>query len=131
MTATQGFLVFLAITLALLGGVVHTGFRAQRRKHLPLVAGAVVALGVTIYYAERLGELYDLEAAGMIYPIHLFLAKSTTLSYLLPLIFGPLTIRDRKWLKVHRRIAFLVLFLTVVTAATGTVMVFMAERLPA
>ena len=126
---SQGFVLFLAITLVFLGGVVFTGFKARRRAHIPLVFCAVVSLGITIYYAEQLGTLYDLESAGSVYPIHLFFAKTTTASYLVPLILGPLTIRDRKWLDLHRRVAFVVLFLTVVTAATGTAMVFMADKL--
>ena len=124
-----GFLLFLAITLAFLGAVVYTGFKARRRQHIPLVICAVISLGITIYYAEQLGTLYDLESSGRIYPIHLFLAKTTTACYLLPVIFGVLTIRDRKWLKLHRKVAFFVLLMTVLTAATGSAMVYLSDKL--
>ena len=129
MSPTLGFLLFLAITLALLGGVVFTGLKARRKQHIPLALSAVVSLGITIYFAEQLGTLYDLEAAGRIYPIHIFIAKTTTLAYLMPLILGPMTIKDRKWLPLHRKMAFLVLGLTVLTAATGSAMVLMADKL--
>ena len=77
MSPTLGFILFLAVTLALLGGVVVTGLQARRATHVKFVIAAVASLGVTIYFAERLGELYDLASAGRITPIHLFLAKTT------------------------------------------------------
>jgi len=124
-----GFIGFLAITLVFLGGVVLTGLRAKRRVHLTLVVFAVASLGITIYFAERLGELYDLETAGAIYPVHIFFAKLTTLSYLLPVISGIATIRNPIRVTLHRRIAFGVLALTVVTAVTGTIMVLASDPL--
>lgn len=126
---TLGFVLFLALTLALLGGVVVTGLRARRRVHLVLVASAVVSLGVTIFYAERLGELYDLEAAGAITPIHLAIAKVTTLAYLAPIATGIATIRNPAWRDWHRRAAYTVLALTVLTAVTGTWMVLASPAL--
>ncbi len=131
MTATTGFVTFLVVTLGLLGGAVATGLRAQRRRHIPIVLSAVASLGFTIYYAEQLGHAYDLEAAGRIYPIHIFFAKLATLSYLLPIATGIATIRNATRRPLHRRVAFLVLALTVVTAITGTWMILAAEPLPA
>lgn len=127
MSPGAGFLVFLSVTLVLLASAVWTGFARRRRLHLALVVAAVAALGVTIYYAEQLGELYDLESAGAITPIHLALAKFTTFAYLLPIASG-----IRVWFRpggrtLHRTLAFLVLGLTVITAATGTAMVLMSE----
>ena len=130
LSTLTGFLTFLGITLALLTGVVVTGFRAQRRIHLPLVALAVVCLGITIYYAEQLGHSYDLEAAGLIYPVHITIAKIATVSYLLPIVTGVATLRDPRRRPLHRKVAFLVLFLTVLTAGTGTAMVLLATPLP-
>jgi heme A synthase len=130
-TATVGFVLFLLVTLALLGGVVATGLAAKRRLHLPLVVLAVASLGVTIFYAEQLGREYDLEAAGWITPVHLTLAKITTLAYLLPIATGIATIRDGKRRPMHRKVAFAVLALTVLTAATGTWMILASEPLSA
>ena len=129
MTPGIGFITFLVVTLALLGGVVWTGYREGRKLHIALVVCAVASLGVTIYYAEKLGELYDLESAGWIYPFHLAVAKICTVAYLLPVITGILTIRKASNLRVHRIAAFLVLGFTVLTAVTGTWMVLASERL--
>lgn len=123
------FLLFLGLTLALLGVVVATGLRARRRVHLSAVALAVLSLGTTIFFAERMGRHYDLAAAGAITPIHLAIAKGTTLAYLAPLVTGILTLRDARWRPRHRVAAFLVLTLTVATAVTGTWMVLAAPRL--
>ena len=130
MTPGRGFVAFLALTLVLLAAVVWTGLRARRRVHLPCVAATLAALGATIWFAEQMGELYDLESAGLITPVHLWLAKGTTLLYLAPLVTGILTIRDARWRPRHRVAAFTVLALTVATAVTGTWMLLASERLP-
>ena len=129
MTPLVGFATFLLLTVALLGGVTITGLLAKRRIHLTLVALAVSSLGVTIYFAEQLGRLYNLDAAGWITPFHLGLAKLTTLAYLAPLITGLRTLKHPKWRPWHRACAFVVLTLTLATAATGAWMVASAEPL--
>ena len=128
MTPVVGFLVFLVITLVFLGAAVVTGRAARRKAHLPCVAGAVICLLATIYYAERLGELYDVKTAGFITPLHLFLAKTTSVAYLAPVITGIRTMRNSATRKLHGRVAYFVLFMTVLTAVTGTAMVLMSER---
>jgi len=129
MSPEWGFVGFLALTLLLLGAVVATGLAARRRPHLTFVVLAVASLGVTIFFAERMGDHYDLDSAGWITPFHLWLAKATTLAYLLPLITGILTWRDARWKPRHRGVAFLILGLTVATAVTGTWMLLASERL--
>ena len=130
MSPTVGFPLFLAITLLFLVAVVATGYAAKRTRHIPLVVCAVASLGVTIFFAERLGHLFYLKATGWIYPFHLALAKTTTLAYLLPVAFGIATIRNPRNLLWHRRVAYLVLLLTILTAITGTWMLLHADRLP-
>lgn len=130
MSPERGFVVFLVLTLALLGVVVFTGLRAARRVHLTAVALVVATLGTTIYFAEKMGDLYDLAAAGAITPVHLTIAKLTTLAYLAPVVTGILTIRNARWRARHRLCAFTVLALTVATAITGTWMVLASPRLP-
>lgn len=125
-----GFPLFLFVTVALLGGVVWTGLRARRRLHLRLVAAAVVSLGFAIFFAERLGRLYDLESAGAIYPVHITIAKIATGSYLLPILTGMRTLKNPKHRKLHFWCAMAVLALTVLTAVTGTWMIFASEPLP-
>lgn len=127
MSPTVGFLVFLALTLAGLACAVATGLKARRRRHLVSVAASLVCLAATIYYAKELGRQFDLESAGVITPIHLTMAKVTTALYLLPIATGITTIfrpAARRW---HRRAAFLVLAMTVLTAITGTTMILMAK----
>ncbi|MFN0006690.1 MAG: hypothetical protein ACKVXR_02190 [Planctomycetota bacterium] len=126
MSSTVGFLVFLALTLAGLGCTVATGLRARRRWHITFVAASLACLATTIYFAKELGNQFDLESAGVITPIHLTMAKVTTALYLLPIATGITTIfrpAVRRW---HRRVAFLVLAMTVLTAITGTTMILMA-----
>lgn len=130
MDTVTGFLLFLALTLVALGVTVVSGFKARRKIHIPAVATSVVLLLVTIYYAEQLGTQYDLESAGAIYPIHLFFAKTSTPAYLLPIITGIRTLKHPATIVWHKRLAFLVLILTVLSAGTGTAMVFMADKLP-
>jgi len=129
MGATEGFLTFLFVTVALLVFVVWSGLRARRKVHLTTVAITVVTLATAIYYAEKLGELYDLDAAGAITPIHLTIAKATTLSYLVTVAFGFLTLRNPLLRRRHRAIAFFTLGLTLLAFVTGSWMILAAEKL--
>ena len=131
MTSERGFVAFLALTLVLLACVVWSGLRARRRVHLSCVAATLASLGTTIWFAVGMGKHYDLASAGPITPVHLWLAKLTTLAYLAPVVTGVLTIRDQTWRPKHRVCAFTVLALTIGTAITGTWMLLAAERLPA
>src|SRR5262245_52547556 len=131
MSVETGFTLFLLLTVGLLGVVVWTGLRARRRLHLSCVAATLAALATTIVFAGRMGAHYDLTKAGLITPVHLTLAKVTTLAYLAPLATGVLTLRNPAWRRRHRFCAFVVLGLTVATAVTGTWMILAAERLPA
>jgi hypothetical protein len=128
-TAEVGFVGFLVATLGLLAAVVWSGLRARRRVHVTCVIATLVSLGTTIVFAERMGHHYDLESAGRITPVHLFLAKLTTFAYLAPLATGWLTTRDPRWRPRHRVCAFVVLALTVSTAVTGTWMLLASQRL--
>jgi hypothetical protein len=131
MRAEVGFVGCLILTLVLLGFVVWTGLRARRALHLSGVAATVAALGLTILFALRMGTHYDLAAAGWITSVHHALARTATLAYLAPLITGALTIRDARWRPIHRRCAFVVLGLTVLSALTGTWMLLAAPSLSA
>jgi len=129
MTAATGFVLYLVLTLALLGAVVVTGKKSLRRKHLTFVVLAYVGLGLAIYYAELLGHEYNLDSAGSIYPVHLAFAKSTVYAYLLPIITGILTIKGKCKRTTHGRVAVAVILLTVVTAVTGLWMILAATPL--
>ncbi len=125
----QGFVVFLLVTVALLGATVATGLKAKLRAHLTLVVFTVASLGLAIYYAEQLGKLYNLDAAGAIKPVHLALAKIATLSYLAPLASGVATLRNRAHRKLHLKFAIATVVLTVLAAVTGAWMILAAEPL--
>jgi hypothetical protein len=128
---TLGFLGSLVLTLACLGCAVVTGMKARRRAHLSFVAGAVLMLGTTIFFALELGKLYDLESAGWITPVHMSMARLNTAAYLLPLVTGILTIRNPKFRGLHSRAAWSVLVFTVCTAVTGTVMLLLSDPIEA
>lgn len=131
MDATTGFLAFLALTLVALGATVASGWRARIRLHVACVASSLALLGITIYFAEKLGAEYDLETAGWVTPVHLALAKLATVSYLLPIVSGVATLRDRRRRRVHLSLALTTLALTVAAAATGTAMILLSEPLAA
>lgn len=125
------FPTFLILTVALLGLDVYTGLKAKLAAHLTFVVITVASLVAAIWFALELGELYDLESAGWITPVHLKLARIATYAYLLPAASGLMTLRDRKHRKLHFRLAMLTLSLTVLAAITGTWMILAAQPLPA
>ena len=123
-----GFLVAFGLTLVSLALVVVTGFAARRKLHIPLVAITFAGLGVTVYYAYGLGKIYDLHAAGWITPLHLTLARVTTACFLLPIATGIRTLFVPSTRRLHRKFALLVVALTVVTAVTGGIMLWLAPE---
>jgi hypothetical protein len=131
LTAPVLFPLNLVVTVALLGAVFVTGLRGRLRPHLVLVALTLASLGTTIYFAEKLGELYDLDAAGVIKPVHLGIAKTATLAYLAPIVTGIANLRDRRWQRLHFKVAIAVGALTLLAAITGTWMLLASPRLPA
>jgi hypothetical protein len=126
-SVTAWFVAFLLLTVVLLASAVVTGLRAARRAHISIVASAVVAMGLTIYFAERLGETLDIEAAGWVTPVHLWIAKITTVAYLLPIASGVRALRGAAHRRTHRNLAFFVLGLTALTAVSGVAMVWLSD----
>lgn len=131
MGAFESFFGFLGLTVVLLLGAAWTGHQHKRGAHVALVVLAVAGLGASIYYALQLGKLYDLDAAGWITPFHLTLARVTTVLFLVPIALGILTWRRMSWRRLHGRMGLLVVALTVVTAITGAIMLYLSEPLPA
>lgn len=130
MSPETRFALSAALTVVLLAAAVRAGFRARRRLHVTLVALVLTSLGVTIWHAERMGELYDLAAAGAITPVHLTIARLTVLAYLLPIATGLRTWRHPGTKRLHRKLAFLALGMTALAIVTGVWMMLAAERLP-
>lgn len=130
MSPTTGFIFFFVVTLVFLGTAVLAARKHRRRLHIALVGGAVAGLGGTIWYALQMGKHYDLESAGIITPIHLTLAKITTVAFLLPIAAGIRTLYAPGMRPLHKKLAYVVLGLTVLCAITGTIMILLARPLP-
>ncbi|MDG1049619.1 MAG: hypothetical protein P8M11_05620 [Planctomycetota bacterium] len=122
MGPVAGFVVALLVTVAFLVGAMVTGRLRRIRAHVLMVLGSVGSLGVAIYFALSVGEVYDLEAAGVITPIHLGLARITTVAYLWPLLTGPLAARGKVPSRAHHVGAYVALGLTVAATVTGVMM---------
>ena len=129
MSPVAGFVLAVAFTLVLLGMAVWAGRTGRVRRHVSLVGGALAGLGVTIWLALELGRIYDLDSAGAITPIHLTLAKITTAAYVLPILTGLRTLFRPAMRPWHKRVAYLVLAMTVLSAITGTIMILRAQPL--
>lgn len=131
MSPLTAFAFSFGLTLALLCAVVVTGKRRIVKAHIVCVTLTLGSLGWTIHEAYLLGTIYDIQSAGLITNIHLNLAKLTTLAYLLPLITGARTLFDRKARSLHKKCAYFVLALTVLTAVTGVTMIMLSNSMPA
>jgi hypothetical protein len=127
MSPTALFFALFALTLALLLATVATGLRAKRRAHLAFVALTVLALGATIWQAYRLGAHYDLASAGAITPVHMFLARAATLSFLPTAVLGIAVLRKPALRRWHGRLAWTSVALSVCAAITGVCMLLAAD----
>jgi len=127
MTPGLGLFVVLPVVVAFLAATVLTGLRKRRRAHLIFVVGTVLGLVVAIAFAVRLGEEYDLEAAGWITPVHLGLARVATVAVLPTLVSGALVLRGRGRLAWHRGFVRLLVGLILLSAITGGWMILGAE----
>jgi hypothetical protein len=124
-----GFVTSFALTLALLALVVTTGLRAKRALHLTSVGLTLCALALTVYFAYALGDLYDLERAGWITPVHLTLARINTAALLIVAASGIATLLRPSRRLLHRKLALATVALTVITAITGFWMLWLSPRL--
>lgn len=127
MSPLTGFGVSFAVTLVFLGAVIATGKTRRIRPHIACVVAMLCALAWTIHEAYGVGEVYDLVSAGVVTPIHLTLAKVTTVAFLAPLVSGVSALYRPAARRVHAKIAWAVIALTVVCAITGVVMMMLAS----
>lgn len=123
------FCTAVGCTVVFLVAVVVTGLRGKITVHIPCVAATLVSLTFAIVFALELGKLYDLPKAGIIFPIHMLIAKVATASYLLPIITGIRTLKSRVHRQWHFRAAMLVLVLTAAASITGTLMLWWAPKI--
>lgn len=129
MRPEYGFLGALLGTVFMLIGVAVTGRKRRIPLHIAFVMSAVTGLGVAVFFALKVGEVYDLEKAGVITPIHLTLARVTTASYLWPLLTGPLVLWGKVRPRVHHLGAYVAFALTLASTVTGMMMLYGAERI--
>jgi hypothetical protein len=127
LSPTQGFVAFFLSTLVSLALAVAAARAHKRRVHVAFVGCALAALGLTIVYALEMGKVYDLSTAGIITPIHLTLAKITAGAYLLPIVYGWRTWRNAAMRPLHKKLAYVVLAMTVLCAITGTIMILRSQ----
>ncbi len=127
MSPTHGFLACFVSTLLFLALAVFAARSHRRKPHVTFVGCAVVSLGITIVYALQMGKVYDLRTAGLITPIHLTLAKVTTFAYLVPIVLGWRAWKNGAMLPLHKKLAYVVLALTVLCAITGTIMILRSQ----
>ena len=122
-----------SLTLCALLGVVFTGlrWRKQRRRalHLGLVVVAVALLVWTIVEAYALGDHYDLESAGLVFHVHMFLARAATVSLLIPVMGGAMVLKTGRYHVAHRFAAFVAVALAALAAITGVWMLAWATPL--
>jgi hypothetical protein len=129
LTPEAAFLGLLGATVGFLALAAWNGRKRRIPLHLVFVACSLASLVVAIVFALRVGERYDLAAAGLITPVHLTLARVATASYLGPLVTGPLVLAGRLRGPVHHRLAWLAFGLTVAATITGAWMLLAAPRL--
>lgn len=120
------FVIAVSLTALFLVVVVITGLRGKITVHIPCVLATFVSLATAIVFALKLGELYDLPAAGWITPLHLSIAKLATVSFVLPVITGIRTLKSRDHRRAHRIAALVALGLTATALVTGTLMLLRA-----
>ena len=121
------FFTCLGLTVVFLLSAAWTGHHHKLRAHIASVLLAVVGLGLAIYYALELGKIVDLDAAGWITPVHLGLARVTTLFFVVPIVLGLLTLRRMTWRKLHGRMGLIAIAATVLTTITGAVMLYLSD----
>ena len=125
-----GFPAFLILTVLLLALTVGTGLKARRKQHFLLVALTVVALTITIYFAEVLGTTLDLESSGRAYPIHIVNAQVAVACFLAALCTGLFHYKTGQGRRVHFWCAMVATSLMVLAAGTGVVMWLLSKPLP-
>jgi len=132
MSPAVGLLAFLVLTLLLLGGVVVTGRCERRLAHAVLSALAMASLAAAIAFAVKLGERFDLDAAGLIRRVHDVVAKTAVPAFAPAFATGFWALgRSERALRWHRITSYIALGLTVAAAVTGTWMILAAEPLGA
>jgi len=108
--------IFLAITVVLIAIDLWTGFRGNRRLHVPFALATVVSFLCAVYFAETVGGYWRFDPTYLW--IHLVFAWAGTLLAVLTVLTGVLHLKNRMGRLWHKRMALL--FVVLVLLATGT-----------
>ncbi len=111
------FYAGLGVTVLTLVVALVLAHRHDARGHVKAVVAFLVALLVTLYFAESVGRRYDF--ADTPKKIHLTLAFTTAGFLVVPLVTGIQHWRGRMSRQLHSRLAMVFLVLTVSSVATG------------
>lgn len=107
----------LGVTVVALVVALVLAHKHDARGHIKAVVGFLVALLVTLVFAETLGRRYDFAETPK--KIHLALAFTTAGFLLVPLVTGIQHWRGRMSRQAHSRVAMAFLALTVSSLVTG------------
>ena len=113
-----GFLIALAVTVVLLAGTLWSGFRGQRRAHVPFAVATILALLVAIYFAETVGTYWNFPDWPLW--IHLRFAWAGTILILPVAVSGILALRRPGSAPGHKKLVFVFLGVVLCAIATGT-----------
>ena len=108
--------LFLGLTVVLILVDLWTGFRGNRRAHVPSAMATVASFLAAIYFAETVGGYWRFDPTYL--RIHLVAAWSGTGLALLTVGTGVLHLKNRIGRLWHKR--FALLFVLFVLLATGT-----------
>jgi hypothetical protein len=99
-----GLFVSLGVTVLLLAVALVFAFKHKPRAHIGCICGFLACFLVTLYFAETLGQRYDLSQPSKW--IHLSLAIWTTLFTLAPITTGLQHWRGKWKVQTHKRLAW-------------------------
>ncbi len=111
------FFSALAVTVVALVAALVLAHKHDARGHIKAVVGFLIALLVTLYFAESVGMRYEFAETPK--KIHLALAFATAGFLLVPLVTGFQHWRGRMSRQLHSRLAMAFLALTASALATG------------
>ena len=112
--------VFLCLTVVLIVADLWTGFRGNRRAHVPCALITVVCFALAIFNAEKVGGYWRFEALYL--KIHLAAAYAGTALALLTVVTGVLHFFNKMGRVWHKRIALLFVVFVFLSTATALLM---------
>ena len=119
-TTVAVFLAVYAATGIALFTAMFLGHKGRVNAHIAAILVFLAGFAVTVYFADRTGRVYDLDARWK--AIHLPLAFTATAATLLPVATGFLHWRGKTSLRLHKAAIVLFLLPFVAASVTGGIM---------